>query len=110
MSKLPNPNCNLDFKKTITRWDEAIPLGNGLCGALIWGKSDALRFSLDRGDIWDTTPFDGVNSQEFTYAKMVGLAQKGDENEIRRIFDAPYNHVLPSKLPAGKLVFDFKCD
>lgn len=59
-SKLPKAYCNLEFNKTITRWDEAIPLGNGLCGALIWGNSDGLRFSLDRGDIWDTTPFEGI--------------------------------------------------
>lgn len=110
MNMLPTTDCNLDFNKTIMRWDEAIPLGNGLCGALIWGRSNALRFSLDRGDIWDTTPFAGVESEEFTYANMVRLAKEGDIDSIRRIFDAPYNHPLPSKLPAGKLIFDLGCD
>lgn len=108
MGKLPLEENNLCFDKTISNWDEAIPIGNGLCGALIWGSSDALRFSLDRGDIWDTTPFEGVSSPEFTYGNMVRFAKKGDINEIRRVFDAPYNHPLPSKLPAGKLIFDFK--
>lgn len=103
----PKEYCNLEFSKTVTRWDEAIPLGNGKCGALIWGPSQALRFSLDRGDVWDVTPYPGVTSTEFTYSNMVRLAKEGKEEEIRRIFDAPYNHPLPTKLPAGKLIFDF---
>lgn len=105
---VPKSYCNLNFSKTVTSWDEAIPLGNGLTGALIWGPGEALRFSLDRGDIWDTTPFEGINSPEFTYENMVALKEKGDIESIRRIFDAPYNHPLPSKLPAGVIVFDLK--
>ena len=47
----------LKFEKSITRWDEAIPLGNGRIGSLVWGGPSALRFSLDRTDIWDrSTP------------------------------------------------------
>lgn len=104
---LPDEKCNLKFNKTITCWDEGIPLGNGLCGALVWGFSDGLRFSLDRGDIWDNTPFEGVYKEEFSYSSMVKLAKEGNVEEIRRIFDAPYNQPLPSKLPAGKIIFDF---
>lgn len=107
---MPQAYTNLVFEKNITQWDEAIPLGNGLCGALIWGDSNGLRFSLDRGDIWDNTPFEGVFSEEFTYENMVRLAREGKEEEIRRIFDAPYNHLVPTKLPAGKLIFDFLCN
>ncbi len=107
MEKLPKSHCNLQFKKTVARWDEAIPLGNGLSGALLWGPSNGFRVSLDRGDIWDTTPYEGIQSEEFTYPNMVRLAKAGDIKSIRRIFDAPYNQPLPSKLPAGKLVFDF---
>ena len=35
------------------RWDEALPLGNGMLGVLIWQKDSRLRFSLDRADLWD---------------------------------------------------------
>lgn len=104
--RLPKEYCNLEFNQTVARWDEAIPLGNGLCGALIWGGSRALRFSLDRNDIWDNTPFPGIQSPDFRYARMVELARKGDEAGIREIFDAPYNHPVPTKLPAGKIIVD----
>lgn len=44
---------SLHFDKTIEKWDEALPLGNGDIGCLIWNSSDKLRFSLDKGGIWD---------------------------------------------------------
>ena len=109
-TRLPSEIHNLKFSKTVQNWDEAIPLGNGQCGALIWGGSRHLRFSLDRGDIWDTTPYPGVLSEEFTYQNMVRLAGEKNEEEIRRIFSSTYDHVLPTKLPAGKIIFDLKCE
>ena len=103
-----NPQAgDLHFHAPISRWDEALPLGNGFCGALIWGPSQGLRFSLDRGDLWDSTPCAAIHDPGYRYSNMVKLAREGKEEEIRRIFDAPYNHPLPSKLPAGKLIFDF---
>ncbi|WP_251391802.1 glycosyl hydrolase family 95 catalytic domain-containing protein [Mediterraneibacter agrestimuris] len=108
--KLPGENCNLLFFRTVQRWDEAVPLGNGQCGALIWGTSRHLRFSLDRGDIWDVTTCPGIEKKEFSYKNMIRLVRERNEEEIRHIFDEPYNHVLPSKLPAGKIIFDFQCD
>ena len=101
---------DLYFDSPITRWDEAIPLGDGFCGALLWGPSQALRLSLDRGDLWDATPCEATRDPDYTYPNMVKLAREGKEEEIRRIFDAPYNHPTPSKLPAGKLIFNFGPD
>lgn len=92
------------FCKNRMRWDEGIPLGNGFIGTLVWGEPRQLRFALDRSDIWDTTPFPGIESEEFSYANMVKLVKEKNIKEIRRIFDGPYNHVIPSKLPVGALV------
>lgn len=91
-------------KEAISRWEEALPLGNGELGCLIWGSPANLRFSLDRVDVWDTTVPPGTESGEFTYANLVRLAREGNTEEIRRIFDAPYNAPVPTKLPVGKLI------
>ena len=48
----PEP-MRLTLEAPIEKWDEAIPLGNGLLGGLLWGKGNELRLSLDRGDLWD---------------------------------------------------------
>ena len=94
------------FPKEIKRWDEALPLGNGFMGALIWGSSQALRFSIDRTDIWDTTPCEETLSPEFSFENMKRIAREGDEESIRRVFTEPYFKPLPSKLPAGKIILD----
>ena len=49
-------NNDLKFETLALSWDEAIPLGNGMLGALIWEKDGNLRFSLDRADLWYSTP------------------------------------------------------
>lgn len=46
-----NDKYILKINETITRWDEALPLGNGLTRCLIWGDGSPLRFSLDRDDL-----------------------------------------------------------
>ncbi|MBQ9989764.1 MAG: glycoside hydrolase N-terminal domain-containing protein [Lachnospiraceae bacterium] len=97
----------LIFEKSITRWDEAVPLGNGRIGALIWGEPEELRFSLDRTDIWDRSQPLNTMRPDFTYAQLVKLAREKKTKEIRELFDAPYQHPTPTKLPAGKLIFSF---
>ena len=58
MRKLLGPKkCHdLRLQSPIDRWDEAIPLGNGLLGMLLWGQGRNIRLSLDRGDLWDCRP------------------------------------------------------
>lgn len=98
----------LYFEKCIERWDEAIPLGNGRIGTLIWGGPETLRFSLDRTDIWDRSVPLHTDRDDFTYAHLVELARAGETDAIRELFDAPYNYPTPTKLPAGKLLLSFK--
>lgn len=105
-SHLPKKHCNLLFNKEIKSWDEAIPLGNGDTGCLIWGKSTALRLSLDRGNIWDKTPSPYIFAQDFTYQSLIALAKEGNASGISARFDAPYNYAVPTKLPAGKIILD----
>ena len=47
----PPADQNLVLAAPVTTWDEAIPLGNGLLGGLLWGEGRTIRLSLDRGDL-----------------------------------------------------------
>lgn len=99
---------HMSFQGAISRWDEAIPLGNGKIGCLIWGEPKELRFSLDRPDIWDRTVPCHTEDTKFTYPYLISLVKEKNTEEIRRIFDAPYQHPVPTKLPAGKIIFQIK--
>ncbi|MBL9126413.1 MAG: glycoside hydrolase N-terminal domain-containing protein [Verrucomicrobiales bacterium] len=100
----PGPDLDLRLAAPIATWDEAIPLGNGLVGALLWGETNRLRISLDRGDLWDERPAPGDPLKHFTYARLVQLVAEGKNPEISRIADTEsYDRLHPTKIPAGRL-------
>lgn len=100
---------DLHFDKLATRWDEAVPLGNGLLGALIWQKDDHLRFSLDRADLWDMRPMKGLHRKEFSYQWVIDQVHKKDYTPVQQYFDEPYDkEAAPSKIPGGALEFNTK--
>jgi alpha-L-fucosidase 2 len=101
--RLPAQELNLVLAAPITTWDEAVPLGNGLLGGLLWGEGNTVRLSLDRGDLWDERPAEGVRWDEFTYATMKRLVAEGKNDELNAIFDRPYGSAHPTKIPAGRL-------
>ena len=98
---LPPKHCNINLTGPIPRWDEAIPLGNGILGSLFWGPMEHLRISVDIAGLWLHRHPEEKLDKEFTYAKLVELARKGDVAETRRIFDTPYARPTPTKIPAG---------
>lgn len=97
----------LHFSKTIKNWDEAIPLGNGDIGCLIWNSSNKLRFSLDKGGIWDCSnpPEDQEN---FNYSDLKKLVQTKQQKTINKKYDDCYFSPTPTKLPAGKIIIDLR--
>ncbi|MBX3241974.1 MAG: hypothetical protein KIT80_13380 [Chitinophagaceae bacterium] len=103
----PAAKHDLRFDRLATVWDEAIPLGNGTIGALIWQKDKKLRFSLDRADIWDLRPMKGLHREEFSFKWVEQQVLKNDYKPVQEYFDAPYDREpAPSKIPAGALEFD----
>ena len=96
----------LTLAAPITTWDEAIPLGNGLLGGLLWGEGGTLRLSLDRGDLWDERPAPGDPLKGFTYAKIERLVAAKDNEAISKIVDGAYFTDHPTKIPAGRLELD----
>ena len=57
-------------------WDDALPLGNGLLGGLLYGEGSRLTLALDRGDIWDERDMPETLEQGFTFANMRDLVRK----------------------------------
>ncbi len=96
----------LTLTAPIATWDEAVPLGNGLLGGLLWGGEGTLRLSLDRGDLWDERPAPGDPLRHFTYAELRRLVAARDSAGISKIVDVPYACDHPTKIPAGRLELD----
>lgn len=102
--ELPKSCYNLVLKAPVNTWDEALPLGNGLMGGLLWGKDNTIRLSLDRADLWDErTNGDKEWWKTHTYQKGVELIKQKKYDLVNEWWDAPYNGVSPTKLPAGRI-------
>lgn len=100
---------DLHFDSLASRWDEAIPLGNGMLGALVWQKDQQLRFSLDRADLWDMRPTKGLHRPEFSYQWVKKQVDQKDYKIVQQYFDVPYDkEAAPSRIPGGALEFDTK--
>ena len=98
---------NLSFDSIPTRWDEAFPMGNGMIGELVWAKDGQLRFSLDRADLWDSRPMQGLHRKEFSYKWVQEQVAKKDYKPVQDYFDRPYdNEPAPTKIPGGALEFN----
>ena len=105
---------NIKSKKSILSWDEAMPIGNGKIGALIYGDGP-LRISLDRVDLWDTRVNPKTLEKGFTFKNLTELSlseRPEDWQERTRLFEDIFiEKPYPSKITAGRLELDFgrKC-
>ena len=101
---LPDTAFNLVLKAPVDKWDEAIPLGNGFMGGLLWGEGNIIRLSLDRGDLWDErTHGEKEWWKKYTYQKAAEMIAQKKEDSVNEWWDNPYNGVTPTKLPAGRI-------
>lgn len=93
---------DLQFNALATTWDEGIPLGNATMGALVWQRDSALRFSLDRTDLWDLRPSDSLAGPRFRFDWVREQVAKKDYLPVQKKFDWPYDRdPAPSKIPGA---------
>src|SRR5581483_1700178 len=56
-SRLPEPReCRLWYRSPANDWLEALPLGNGTLGAMMWGGPDEERLDLNVDTLWSGRP------------------------------------------------------
>lgn len=93
--------------KLAQSWDEAIPLGNGFIGALVWENKGRLRISLDNVNLWDLRPMENLKSKKFKFSWVYDQWKKDAYKEVQDTFDTPYDKLpAPSKIPGAALEFD----
>jgi alpha-L-fucosidase 2 len=97
-----DPAFQLNLEAPIDKWDEAIPLGNGLTGGLLWGGENIINVSLDRGDLWDIRPHPGYTIPGFTYETVKRMALAGQTDSLNKQYARISDY--PTKLPGCRLV------
>ena len=82
LSKSPTKEHNLVFNGLAETWDEAMPLGNGMVGCLVWQKDGKLRFSLDRADLWDLRPMENIDFEKWKFEDVYDISIEEGPNVI----------------------------
>jgi alpha-L-fucosidase 2 len=105
MAQSPDSSHDLMYTHLPQRWDEAIPLGNGMLGTLVWEKKGNLHFSLDRADLWDNRKAFEIEKMTFDWVHQKWAAHQYDSVHV--IGDDPYDNIpYPTKIPAASLEFN----
>ncbi len=59
-SKAFNPSTYLWYVTAATKWDEALPVGNGRLGAMVFGTTEEERIQLNEETYWSGGPYSTV--------------------------------------------------
>ena len=102
LTRLSDPKAAAEtvIQAPVDRWEDAIPLGNGQAGALVWGGGDTLRLSLDRADYWHLSVNTVFGNPAFNWTNLIAYASR-DVEERKRIFEGRVGD--STKLPGVRL-------
>jgi alpha-L-fucosidase 2 len=91
-SAAPGEPLSLWYRQPATRWEEALPVGNGRIGAMVFGHVGSERLQLNEDTLWAGGPYDPVNPQA-----------RAALPEVRRlVFDGKYSDA--AKLINAKVI------
>jgi alpha-L-fucosidase 2 len=119
LNLLPEKNdLSLWYNHPAWEWVQALPLGNGRIGGMVFGGIDEERIQLNEGTIWGGGPYDPVNpsaGKVMPKIRQLLLARKSDEATklwkdsamaipLRQpTYQTLGNLVLKNTLPSGRV-------
>ena len=106
-----DPNLTLWYDAPATEWTQALPLGNGRQGAMVFGVPAEERLQLNEDTLWTGGPHDYTNPDAAKYLpEMRRLILEGKENEAEKL-GGEHLMSIPERLqsyqPLGDLRFAF---
>ncbi|MEJ5171936.1 MAG: glycoside hydrolase N-terminal domain-containing protein, partial [Fimbriimonadales bacterium] len=60
-----DPTTTLWYLQPATRWVEALPVGNGRLGAMVFGGTASERIQLNEISLWSGSPMDSDNPEAY---------------------------------------------
>lgn len=104
--ELESDPADLVFTRLAERWDEAIPLGNGVLGGLLWSSNNKMRLAIDRIDLWDLRLQEEMHGPGHTFRRLYDLWRDGEYDEAIRFRDELRRYPYPTKIPGAALEWD----
>lgn len=80
--QLGDPSLILWYEQPAETWNEALPVGNGRLGAMVFGQTGTERIQLNEESLWSGRPLNSNNPTSLTHLKEVqGLILEGKISE-----------------------------
>ena len=104
------PKRTLWYNRCAAHWEEALPLGNGRLGAMVFGNPARERIALNEDTLWSGYPEDRNNPEAAArYPEARRLALAGRLHEAQRLIeDGMLGGFTQSYMPLGDLIIDFE--
>lgn len=107
-----NGEMVLWYRQPGEKWLEAMPVGNGLLGGMVFGGTQHERIALNEGTFWSGRPHDYDNPEAIRYFPQIrDLVFAGKFQEAERMADQHfYGHPAAQQAfqPLGDLLLDFE--
>jgi len=98
--------ADLLFPQLAERWDEAVPLGNGVLGGLLWQRDGRLRLAIDRIDLWDLRLQEEMHGPDHTFQRLYDWWRADQYDEAAALRDALRRYPYPTKIPGAAVEWD----
>lgn len=87
-------------------WQNGLPIGNGVIGAMVWGNGHPLKLTLDHVDLWDERmDHRFYQTPDYTYSNLRRLIAEQKYEEALEIFGKrgeKENALTPTKISIGR--------
>lgn len=101
----------LIYRKPASCWEEALPIGNGYLGGMIYGEKTSEHIQLNEDSVWYGGPIDRNNPDAHSNLEKVRkLILEGETKEAERLLRFAFSGTPQSERPyqsLGDVYFDF---
>ncbi|MBO5036814.1 MAG: glycoside hydrolase family 95 protein [Clostridia bacterium] len=96
------------YSESAATWNEALPLGNGRIGAMVYGGAKHERIGLNEDTLWSGKPtFYSIENGPATFRQMRDLALQRKYPEAQKIADEKFTNLWSQMyLPLGELTIN----
>jgi alpha-L-fucosidase 2 len=116
VSTFAQQNLKLTYSKPAENWNEALPIGNGRLGAMVFGGAAQEHLQLNEETIWAGEPGNNVPKNTFdSIQKVRRLINEGKFEKAQNLTNTTYPRTAPKDLnygmpyqTMGDLFLDFK--
>lgn len=95
-------NLKLIYNKPAENWNEALPIGNGKLGAMVFGGASQEHLQLNEETIWAGEPGNNVPKNTFdSIQKIRKLLNEGQFEQAQKLSNTTYPRAAPKDLNYG---------